>query len=123
MNLKPTGVKEEDRIRIATEILNDKKIKDSTEDIGKSLKFLQAWLFLRFNEKFLAGAGEDTSKQSTAGAVGSSVEDGDSNATAKYSADAEKAGKSQRRRGESAFWAVKLPDDLSSQGEGRLEHG
>lgn len=93
VNSKLTGVNEEDLLRIATALFNDKKIKDPTEDIVNSFKFLHAWLFLQFHENFLAGTGADNSKQSTAGGVGSSVEDCDINATAKDSADAEKEGK------------------------------
>ena len=53
---KPTGVNDDDLIRITTALFNGKKIKDPTGEVGKPFKFLGAWTILQKHEKFLAGS-------------------------------------------------------------------
>ena len=49
---KPTGVSEEDLIRMATAIYNGKTIARPCDDVGKPFKFIRAWQILRNHEKF-----------------------------------------------------------------------
>lgn len=60
---RPTGVSDDDIIRISTALFNNKKIKEPTDDIGKPFKFLQSWLLLRYHQKFLAGESATSAKK------------------------------------------------------------
>ncbi|CDF40639.1 unnamed protein product [Chondrus crispus] len=52
---KPTGVSEEDMIRMATEFFNDVQIQHPNDHVGRKFKFLPVWKLLRSHEKFSGG--------------------------------------------------------------------
>ena len=52
---KPTGVSEEDMIRMATALFNDVQIQHPNDHVGRKFKFLPVWKLLRSHEKFSGG--------------------------------------------------------------------